>query len=181
MPAKMTLVKDLLPKIKEGLARIEKQEVLVGIPAESPQRKDEKGPMNNATLAYIHDNGSPAANIPARPFMRPGIMLAKEKIANTLGAAAVRTLEGGNGQMSSALHKIGLIAQASVREVINEGVAPPLADSTLKARARRGRKGAIKELKNRAEGLAAGMGDAKPLVDTGQMRNAISYVVREKK
>ncbi len=93
--------------------------------------------------------------------MVPGITRAKKKIAETLGLSALNVVRG-NGSMDKGLNKAGLIAQASIREVINEGIPPPLAPETLKARKRRGRTG------------------EKPLVDTGQLRNSISYVVKEK-
>lgn len=56
----------------------------------------------------------------------------------------------------------------------------PLADSTVEARARRGRKGATLELARRAAGESPGTDLAKPLIDTGQYRRAITHVVRDK-
>ena len=66
----------------------------------------------------------------------------------------------------TALHRVGLTAQNSVRRVINAGVAPPLAASTL--RSRRTRKVA------KRTGTVA-------LIDTGQLRNSITYVIRPKR
>ena len=155
-------------------------DVLVGVPAEKAQRKEENQPMNNATLAYIHDNGSPAANIPARPFMRPGIYAAQDKITGALRAGAVQALDGKTAAVERSLNIAGLTAQSSIRGVINEGIAPPLADSTLEARARRGSKSAKHELNARSQGMTLGNAGAKPLIDTGQLRNSINYVVRRK-
>lgn len=56
----------------------------------------------------------------------------------------------------------------------------PLADSTVEARARRGRKGAKAELARRAAGESPGTELVKPLIDTGQYRRAITHVVRDK-
>ncbi len=56
----------------------------------------------------------------------------------------------------------------------------PLADSTVEARARRGRKGAKAELARRAAGESPGTDLVKPLIDTGQYRRAITHVVRDK-
>lgn len=153
-------------KILKASLPLFKKDVLVGVPNESPKRKAEGeavGPMNNATLAYIHDNGSPAANIPARPFMQPGIASAKERIVSTLLAGAKANIAGNTEAIENALHKTGLIAQAQIRSKINEGIAPELAPRTLAARRARGRTG------------------TKPLIDTGQLRNSINYVIRENK
>ncbi|MBX4298880.1 hypothetical protein K4H04_24285, partial [Mycobacterium tuberculosis] len=63
-----------------------------------------------------------------------------------------------------------------MRAKITEGPFVPLAAATLRARARRGRSGAAKELASRAAGNAPDNSNAKPLIDTGQYRQAITYV-----
>jgi len=151
---------DKLPKLKLSLDKLVKNEVLVGVPREAPVRKD--GEMNNATLAYIHNNGSPAQNIPARPFMEPGVEAVKDRIVSNLKSAAKKALDKDENAVGESLHKVGLIVQASIRGKINEGIDPPLAPATLAARRRSGAKG------------------TKPLIRTGQMRNAINYEVRKK-
>jgi phage gpG-like protein len=151
---------DNFPTFRASLKHL-KSDVLVGVPAEEGARKNGEG-MNNATLAYIHDNGSPAANIPDRPFMQPGIAVAKERIAKFLEQGAREAMHGNPGGVEKGLQKAGLTAQASIRAAINAGIPPPLAPSTLAARKARGRTG------------------EKPLIDTGQLRNSISYVVRVK-
>jgi hypothetical protein len=62
------------------------------------------------------------------------------------------------------LHAVGLEAKLGIQSKINDGPFDPLAESTLKARAASGK--SIEE--------------AHPLVDSGQLRNAVNYVVREK-
>lgn len=159
------------------------KEVLVGIPEDKAEREDqeEQGPMNNATLGYIHENGSPAANIPARPFLVPGIRDAQGRINDRLKKAATAALDGNQSNAVDEMSAAGLVAQNSVKGKINSGDFVPLADSTLRARARRGRKGAKAELESRKEGNAPGTADAKPLIDTGQLRNSISFVVKSAK
>ena len=174
------LVLNKLPQLRAAVSKLGKLDVLVGVPSDDPTRKDD-GPMNNATLAYIHDNGSAAANIPARPFMKPGVENAKDGIVRNFKAAGKDALHGGNG-MEVSLNRAGLLTQSSIRAVINAGIGPALADSTLKGRirSRRAIKGAEAELASRAEGNAPGIDLAKPLVMTGQLRNSINYVVRKK-
>lgn len=176
----MTL--DRLPAVLKAMAGLVQQDVLVGVPASSVDRR-EPGQMNNATLAYIHDTGAPAANIPARPFMGPGIRAEQDEITDRLKKAAGAALDGNQARVQQQLTGAGVAGQSGVRGAINDGVPPPLATSTLKARLRqtqRGREGVRQELANRAAGEAPSTDLAKPLVNTGQMRNAITYVVRSK-
>lgn len=174
--------------IMRGLDALSSLEVLVGFPEATTERKedeeDEKKDLTNAALGYIHDNGSPEVNIPARPFMAPGITAVKPKLIKIAKKMAKQVMEGQGDSATIAeqgYHAMGLVAQASIRNVINEGVAPPLADSTLRARAKKGSKGAKEELENRAKGLPPGMDLAKPLIVTGQLRNAVNYAVRNRK
>jgi hypothetical protein len=83
------------------------------------------------------------------------------------------------------LDVIGLEATSAVKNRLTSGPWAPLADATLRARARRAvgggvgiRKGARAELAARAAGAAPSSQFAKPLIDTAQMRNAINYVIR---
>lgn len=175
--------------VMQALDRMASNEVLVGFPEASTDRKPEDSEeepiqdLTNAALGYIHDNGAPEVNIPARPFMVPGITAARSKIikiAKHMGQAAL-TADNPQEAIDQGLHMMGLTAQASIRSVINDGIDPPLADRTLKARARKGSKGAEQELANRAKGLPPGKELAKPLVETGQLRNAVNYVIRNRK
>ena len=159
-------VVDNIKKLMRSLNHLELKSVYVGIPAEKTERDagddGDDGPMNNATLGYIHEHGSPAANIPARPFMEPGIKDGAPLIEKYLRQAGSLQIKGATqDKVDRQLHLAGLAAQNAVRAVINAGVPPPLADSTLAARKRRGFKG------------------EKSLIVTGQLRNAITYVVKE--
>lgn len=156
---------DRLPQIKTSFAKLSTKDVYVGVPRDETERKvediSEEG-MTNAALLYIHNNGSPAANIPARPVMEPGIHAAKGKITNAFKKGAKGVLDGDSGAVDRALHTAGLVAQDSIRHQINTGPPPALAESTLAARQSKGIK------------------STKPLVVTAQMRNSINYVIRDK-
>lgn len=174
--------------LTKALAALADNEVLVGFPEASTTRKEDpeeegSGDLTNAALGYIHDNGAPEANIPARPFMLPGIEDARGKLIKIAKNTGMKVLDATNPQevVDQGLHMMGLVAQSSIRKVINDGIDPPLADRTLRERARRGRKGAKEELANRAAGLPPGKELAKPLIDTGQLRNAVNYVIRPRK
>lgn len=179
----LRVTREGLKDVQARVYDLTKTEVLVGFPDETAERTREDGlptAVTNASLAYIHDNGAPEQNIPARPFMIPGIADAKDRLANKLAQLAKAVVQG-KDVVAQGFTQVGLIAQASIRAKINEGVPPPLSEATLRDRARRGRKGAAEELANRAQGLPPSTDLAKPLVDTGQLRNAVNYVVRRRK
>lgn len=190
------IVKDKLKEVVKSINSLVSQVVLVGIPEVDDARRedDESGKVkiskgivsggsetqiNNATLGYIHENGSPANNIPARPFLVPGVQSAQTKIESRLKKAANAALDGNFGNVDNELNGAGMVARDSVKTKINSGDFVPLAESTLKARARRGRKGAEEELANRLAGGNPSNDSAKPLIVTGQLRNSINYVIRK--
>lgn len=164
-----------------SLQQLTALELLVGFPQDTTQRNEDSvgtQGMTNAALGYIHDHGAPEANIPARPFMAPGVEAVKEQAAEVLEGIIDDVRAGVPDAVNRGYHQLGLTVQASIRGVINDGIDPPLAEATLRARAARGRVGAQQELENRAAGLPAGTALAKPLIDTGQLRNAVNYVIR---
>jgi hypothetical protein len=160
------LIKDLL--------LLTKKEVLVGVPEEKDSRKE--GEIGNAALAHIHDKGSPLAGIPARPFMIPGINNAQEKINIHLIAAAKAQLENAPDKVSISLNRAGIVAASSIKNVINDGEGfEPLKRATLLGRLRQ-RKAAKKWNKDKREDVMSSM---HPLIDTGSLRNSVSYVVKD--
>lgn len=178
---------DRVAAIRDSIQELAKREVLVGFPRENADRDPEPGdpptPITNAALGYIHDNGAPEQNIPARPFMRPGVERVKGWVAQRLAATAKAVLKQSGVNVDDQLDIIGLKVSTSIKNVIAEGVEPPLADATLRGRMARGAQssvaqGAFWELAWRRAGAPASTEIAKPLIVTAQMRNAITYVVR---
>lgn len=159
----VTVTLDKVAHVLEGVRLLTSQQVMVGFPGDDPKvaRTGEKSAgLNNAALGYIHEKGAPEANIPARPFLEPGIKAVQNETIDGLKKAGEFALQGRVEAVGRQLHRVGLRAVNSVRAVINAGVPPPLKPSTLAGRRRRGRKGTV------------------PLIDTGQLRNAITYVIR---
>lgn len=156
---------DNYAKVAKGIEIIARTRVLVGVPSAKTGRKADPGakggPISNSALAYIHEHGAPEANIPARPFMAPGIANAKEKITAGLKKAADMAAAGRPEAAERAFHAVGLAAQAAIRAKITSGPFVPLKPATLAARRRRGRTG------------------TKPLIDTGALRNSITYVIKK--
>ena len=177
---------DTLAGLRKSLEGLTRQEVLVGVPESTTTRKEDAGvlPITNAVLAYIHDNGAPEANIPARPFMIPGMNDAKPPVTEALFRVAKKTLFGASPlDINKGLHRAGLEASTSIKRKIREGIPPPLADSTLRDRLRRakGRKAEKLELELRAAGWTPSVDFVKPLIDTAGMLNSVTYVIRPRK
>ena len=178
-----------LQQLRESLMLLLDVEVLAGFPEETTERPDDpddpeaKKGITNAALAYIHDQGQPEVNIPQREFMAPAMHDAQGEIADGLSAVLVEVVNKGAGPLAveQGMHRVGSIAQLAIQNKINEGIDPPLADSTVRARARKGRKGAKEELANRRKGLPPSKDLAKPLVDTGELLKAANYAIRSRK
>lgn len=162
-------------------------EVLVGFPEDTTDR-DDGSPLTNAARGYIHDNGAPEQNIPARPFMLPGMKDAEIEVTRRLARTAQSVLKNSQKDtpkkdiVEKGLHRVGAAARDAIKAKISEGIPPPLADSTLQARARKypSRKGEKAELLVRSWGVAPSTEFAKPLIDTGEMQNSVNYVIRSK-
>lgn len=180
---------DSAESILAAIKEMAKKDVLVGIPEEDSDRDDV--PFGNAAIGYINENGSPAQNIPARPHLVPGVKSVQDKTIPELRSAALAVLSGDIAGAEVALNRAGTIAADGVKRFITTADFAPLADSTIAARARRGRKGASKELErrdaggkidavNEASGQMVSNENARPLIDTGKYRRAITHVVRDK-
>ncbi len=156
----MTITRDETKRIISAIEGMAKARLFVGIPGEKSGRKD--GAIGNASLGYIHENGSPARNIPARPFLVPGVREISGKIADVLKSYAAKAVTGG-ATIDQGLNAAGLIAQAAVkRRIISQEGFTPLMDSTIKARKRAGKSG------------------TKALIRIGQLLNSITYVIKRK-
>jgi hypothetical protein len=158
------LVKDNLPALGLSMKLLKRTDVLVGIPEDTAPRDLDPGaaPINNATIAYIQDTGSPAANIPARPFMNPGIQDAKAPIIARMKGIGEAALNGQALAILKGFYAVGLLASTAIKKRIVSGPFAPLKPATIAARERHGRTG------------------DKPLIDTSQMLKAVNYIVREK-
>lgn len=159
MPVKITV--DKMASIIKAINELGAKDVLVGIPEGNTDRKS-SDPATNALIGYVQEFGSPANNIPARPFLIPGVQDIQKPAADRLKVAAQRALSGDLSQAEKQLHAAGLMGQNSARAKINSNIQPKLSERTLAARRARGVK------------------RENTLIDTGQLRNAITYVIRKK-
>lgn len=179
--------------LKKIMADIGKLEVYVGIPEETASREGENKneEINNAELAYIHthgvraqemrtdmqpnmdagkpyskayemyvqEHGSPLWHSPPRPIIEPAIEKNKEAIAGKLKPAMQSSLSGDAQGARDGLEKAGMFAANKVKAyfVDPENGWPENSPATEKAK-----------------------GSSRPLIDTGALRQAITYVVRDK-
>lgn len=155
----ITITKDNTNIVLKAIQDMAKKHVLIGIPSANNSRND--GAITNASIGYINEFGSTANNIPPRPFLQPGVKKVSTQCAEVLKRSAQNILDG-KDSIERGLNVVGTIARDSVKKTIvaSEGFSP-LAEKTLAQRARKGFKG------------------TKPLIQTGQLINSITYVVRD--
>ncbi|MCM3141663.1 hypothetical protein [Brevibacillus sp. MER 51] len=174
-----------LSKILDALA---KKQVYVGIPEGSERPEDDGQPITNAQLLYAHThgirqkvmrdemnpkvesgemtyskayqmwiqaNGSPLWRSPPRPVIEPAIEHHKEAIAKQLRKVSEVALDGRDPE--AELHKAGLMGQNFARDWFTNPANgwPPNSPITEERK-----------------------GSDKPLIDTGELRKAITYVVK---
>lgn len=176
-------------KMKQGMDLLTRRDVLVGIPAEGNMRKAEDGgePAGNAVIGYVQEFGSPKQNIPARPFLKPGIAAVQGEVALLLGAAAKEAMRGNPAGVMASQTKIGLLAVNAVQARFASNDWQVLKAATLEARwyqeERKRREikdedGNVTGLRKVRKGRAKTPKATNPLVFTNSLRKAITYVIR---
>jgi hypothetical protein len=157
------VTEDFTDKVNEVVARFKRDAILVGIP-EFDNARDDDSAIGNAAILAINHFGSTGHNIPPSPVLSIGVRNAKDDIADCFKHAAIEALSQGPQALERNYERAGLIAASSCKKVINDqdGLLPPAA-STLRAR---------KYI------TKAGFKGTKRLLVTGQVRNAITYIVQ---
>jgi hypothetical protein len=148
-----------LADLKKALERIRNSDVLVGIPAQKTQRKSDA--VNNASLLFLLSKGSALNNQPPRPILEPAIEANKQIITPHLEAAARAVLEENPQGAERELKMAGTIASNAAKLRFSKEFLAPNAPSTIR---RKSKKGKVSDT---------------PGVDSGQLRRAVTYVVRE--
>lgn len=127
-----------------------------GMKAETDKAVEEGTPYPLALQAYIKEHGSPAYRVPPRPFLEPGIEKHLDLVESGMKAALQDVLNGGDGRAQR--ERLGATMAAKVQAYFQEDNGwPPNAPSTIKRK-----------------------GSAQPLVDTGALRQSITYIIRPK-
>jgi hypothetical protein len=156
MPVTVTKSGPGLAKLAADLKRIEKSDVLVGIPSSNASRKT--GMINNAEVLWLFSKGSPLNNQPPRPVLEPAIEGAKDKISPHLAKAAQSILQKDPPKAERELQLAGIIASNAAKRMFVPGANDwaPNAPSTIAAK-----------------------GSDVVGVNLGLMRKALTWVVRE--
>lgn len=149
------IVKDLDGKFLDKLRReLDHADVVkVGFP--SGGKKEPDGTpiaLVAATLNY----GSDKMNIPERPFLTDAVTKNKSKYAKLNKMNLLRVLSG-KIKLRQCLEMLGVVAVGDVQSEIRNGSFTPLAPETIKRK-----------------------GSSKPLIDTGNMMQSVTYVVEAK-
>lgn len=115
---------------------------------------DDHDGATNAEIAAVHEFGSQDGHIPERSFLRATFRDQRDKLI-AIQAKACKALLADKVTVRRALELIGAWGAGAVKAYITRGDnLLPLAAATIKRK-----------------------GSSRPLVDTGQMVNAITFVV----
>lgn len=155
------------------LEKLSKNEVYVGFP-ESAKNEDgltiAKYARWNNYGTFTHDEfGSTTSRIPPRPFFTEGFFFEKYQEERTkLAKYLIKQITSGKINAAQASEMMGIKAVSNVRDAILTGPWAPNAKSTE----------ARKLAKSKGKKSKYGV---RPLVDTGDMINAVTYIVKEAK
>lgn len=141
-------VDEWLKKVKE----FDSKNVMIGVTGKT------NGERGNALLMAVHEYGTQDGRIPERRPIRLSMGKNADKYARRFQQGLDKVLKD-EMSVDIALKSIGDEAAGDVKITIMNGLTPPLADSTVRAR------------KDNSD---------TPLYDTGELVNSITYEVRKK-
>ena len=107
--------------------------------------------LSNAQILALNEFGT--ANMPARPSLQPGV-----KSGNVEYLKIVEDTVADGEPLEMALNKIGVVAVGNVQKYMTELRTPPNAASTIKQKK-----------------------SSNPLIDTGQLRQSVTFSITNKK
>lgn len=148
----VTVRNNRLDDIARELAIFEKIEILVGFQGPQALRAAEDG-ATVVEIAVFNEFGT--ESIPARPFLSSAMDMGQDQLSS-LTADLLLKISGGDMKARAAAERLGILAQSLVRKRIVELDTPPNSAATVR----------LKDSSN-------------PLIDTGQMMQSVTYVVRE--
>lgn len=159
--------------LSASLKELKKTSIYVGIPRGSDGDARSDGGPPNSDLGWIHEKGSPAAGIPPRPFLEPGVESVKGKLADRMGQAITAALKGNEAAMDAYLETAAIEAESAVKGYMHEGKFAPLSPNTIRYRNR------SRGTKDKRPGEAEGTASVQPLINTGALRDAIMAMVHK--
>lgn len=138
-------------KLKKNLQALSRYFVKIGVPSTAAAPTDDKGaPMgiSMAQLAYIHEQGSPSNNMPARPFNRLTKNRCKGQFRKLLRRSYLKILRGASP--TRELKIIGVAYEGEMKNTFTISVFVPLKPATVRSK-----------------------GSSRPLIDSGALRGSI--------
>ncbi|SEO76391.1 hypothetical protein SAMN02800692_1995 [Luteibacter sp. UNC138MFCol5.1] len=154
----VTILRDIDPKKFEALTRrfaeLAGHSVMVGIPEAENGRTDE-GEIGSAGILAVHEFGAPEMGIPERSVVRRSI---RENVGKyrKLNLQNLRKVVRGEMSVAQALGILGAVAAGDVQLTIRNADLAPLKPETIRRK-----------------------GSSKPLIDTGQVIQSITFEVRD--
>ena len=134
-----------LDRLKKVLTGKRERIVNVGFPASA---KEPDG-ASTAMIAAVHEYGN--EHVPERSFMRTSLQKNRGRYS-ALNEQNLKKVLNGGMSVDAALGQLGLMASSDIKEQIKNGSFAPLKQATIKRK-----------------------GSSKPLIDTGQMRQSVTY------
>ncbi|MEK2481916.1 hypothetical protein AB7321_12615 [Providencia rettgeri] len=142
-----------LKALEARIRAIGQKKVVVGVPAATNGKRDDG--LSNATIAAAHEFGVPG-HIPERSFLRSTLNENKDNASRLLAKELKADIE--LGEFSDRPFAIvGEKLAGEVKRKIQAGINPPLDPKTVKRKK-----------------------SSKPLIDTGNLLQSITYEVRDK-
>ena len=148
---------NVMKKLMDAFNFCKKTDVLVGIPQENNATREDG--VTNVQLMYIHTYGSPARRIPARPTIEPAITDPANRavLQNLLKVSMVSAFAGNLNGALTGKNRAGMMAVNMIKTRFGSAALAPNAPSTVRRK-----------------------GSSAPLIDTGVLRNSITFVIRKK-
>lgn len=116
------------------------------------QKHSGKRPITMSTLANFHEYGT--RKMPARPFIRPALKQNRMKYLKLAGKQITPCIFG-RQTTTNVWHLLGAEAVKDIQDYMINGTFAPLKPATIERK-----------------------GSSKPLIDTGKLRQSITYRVR---
>ena len=117
------------------------------------ERNEVRFLKSGSGYAELGVTGPHTVNIPARPWLNPGVNAGNEEYLKIIE----RALDNGE-TLNTALERVGVVAVGMVQKYMTELKTPPNAPSTIKAK-----------------------GSSNPLIDSGALRQSVTFKVSSTK
>jgi hypothetical protein len=140
-------------KMAKELKRYAKLTVLVGFQGASALESKDESDATVVDVATFNEFGTDT--VPERPFLRSALDMGKDEIGQAIEDGTLAIMDGKKNAVQAA-SLIGIVAQKLVQKRIVELSDPPNSTLTILMK-----------------------GSSNPLVDTGQMVQAVTWTVRE--